>query len=244
MLEVEALPASTIGRALHGLQHLRSVRLVDRCLAAAPALPHLRSLAAKVYTPEAVQQLAAAVPQLTSVTQLIVEDAVGDDEAALVQLPGLRELGSLRELVCISCVPPQAWYCPQLTALTCQWCRLDDEESVSMLAQLPEPPQLAGLRRLELRDGCSFSATFPPELCQLTGLTSLLWMEATDGFDSSEGWKDVPRDFSRLRCAAAPPWLLAGSEVPPAGVATLYCGLPGTRGSALRCNAMLRLRGS
>lgn len=74
-----------------------------------------------------------------------------------------------------------------------------------MLAQLPEPPQLAGLARLQLRDCTHASAGFPPELCQLTRLTSLLWMEGTDLYGAGDGDKGLPPEFSRLRCGACGP---------------------------------------
>lgn len=118
-LEVCALPARSVAAALYGLRHLHSVRLVDWCLDATPMLPHLRRLAVQVGTPQAAQQLAAAVPHLTSITRLVVRDVIeAEDDAGLVQLPGLRELGGLRELVCVGSTLPQAWYCTQLTALT------------------------------------------------------------------------------------------------------------------------------
>jgi hypothetical protein len=151
-------------------------------LAEQPSLPHLQQLSLSIQCTEEAQLLAAATQHLTALTHLTVDDNFSDpDMDAQLQLPGLRELRYLGPVL------PQVWYCPQLTALTCCNRYLDQDD-------LPDADlQLGRLQRLQLRNA---TWTFPPQLCRLEQLTSLLWMDEEDRDDDM---KMLPDEFSKLR---------------------------------------------
>lgn len=190
-LSEQSIPHRSIARALEGLPQLQCVHLKEMEQVEAPCLPHLQRLCVRVQTEAEAEHLAAAVPHLTGLTRLTVDDnwsEVGEDDQ--LQLPGLQQLVALRELQCAGPVPPQVWYCTQLTALTCSDSFLDQDEAV------PEGQdfQLGALQRLHLRNATAY---FLPQLCSLRQLTSLLWVDAADTDDVEA--RTLPSSFSLLR---------------------------------------------
>ena len=196
-LRLRGVPHSNIAQALEQLPLLQCVQLSESVLAEPPRLPHLQRLDLWIRSAGEAQHLAAAIQHLTELTHLIVNDNFSNPETeAQLQLPGLQQLAQLRELHYSGPVPPQVWYCPQLTALTCYDNYLDQDD-------LPDADlQLGRLERLQL---CNAAWTFPPQLCRLEQLTSLLWV---DEDPTEDNMKTLPAQFSKLRWVGARGWVI------------------------------------